>query len=239
MILSDSYTHGRDSNVPPREEVYSFLQDLASKVEPEDKYGEKIYISRRSWLHGDKSNMGTDYTTRRKMENENELVDFLTSVGYNEVFTELLSTEEKLGVFKQAKNVVGAIGGGMCNVLFCPHDTRVDCILSPYFLDYNARFIFSFNESTRYWTDTEHVETSYFKKFMRVRFGDNKIGEIESIRNGEAIIKYATETLAGWNSNVNYKTIKVPLDDLARIDTGLNSEWRFNMKHFKRSIRSQ
>ena len=36
-----------------------------------------IYISRRTWLNSDKSNIGTDYTSRRKMINENELVEQL------------------------------------------------------------------------------------------------------------------------------------------------------------------
>ena len=236
MILSDSYTHGQDSNLPPRPEVYDFLSGLTQFVDPVLDYGQKIYISRRSWIHGDKSNMGTDYTMRRKMQNEDLLVDFLTSVGYNEVFTELMSTEEKLGVFKQAQFVAGAIGGGMCNVLFCPPETRVHCIISPHFLTYNARFIYSFNENTKYWVDTEHVEKGYFKKYMRVQFDGGKVGEIESIANGEALIKYASETVAGWNSNVEYHTAKVPLDDLTRIDKGLNSEWKFNFTHFKRRV---
>lgn len=236
MILSDSYTHGQDSNLPPRPEVYDFLSGLTEFVDPVHDYGQKIYISRRSWIHGDKSNMGTDYTMRRKMQNEDLLVDFLTSVGYNEVFTELMSTEEKLGVFKQAQFVAGAIGGGMCNVLFCPPEARVHCIISPHFLTYNARFIYSFNENTKYWVDTEHVEKGYFKKYMRVQFDGGKVGEIESIANGEALIKYASETVAGWNSNVKYHTAQVPLDDLTRIDKGLNSEWKFDFTHFKRKV---
>lgn len=237
MILSDSYTHGRDSNLQPRPEVYDFLSGLTSFVKPVEDFGQKIYISRRSWIHGDKSNMGTDYTTRRKMQNEDELVDFLTSVGYNEVFAELLSTEEKLGVFKQASHVVGAIGGGMCNVLFCPPETKVHCIISPNFLDINARFIFSFSENTKYWVDTQHVETGYFKRYMRVKFGNGQVGEIENISNGKALIKYATQSVAGWNASAEYKTIELPLDDLTKIDNGLNSEWKFNMTHFKRRIK--
>ena len=237
IVLSDSYTHGHDSNLSPRREVYSFLKELADKVEPVTSFGDKIYISRRSWLHNDTSNMGTNYTTRRKLKNENELVDFLASVGYNEVFTELLSTREKLGVFKQTKSVVGAIGGGMCNVLFCPWDTRVECIVSPYFLDINARFKYCFNANTRYWHNTKHTETGYFKKYMRVRFGDGDVGEIHSIKGNHAFIAYSDSKVAGWNSDVFYELKKVPLDDLNRIDEGLNSEWYMNLNKFKRVVK--
>ena len=95
---------------------------------------------------------------------------------------------------------------------------------------------YSFNENTKYWVDTEHVEKGYFKKYKRVHFDGGKVGEIESIGNGRALIKYASETVAGWNSNVEYHTAKVPLDDLTRIDKGLNSEWIFNFTHFKRRV---
>lgn len=68
VIFSTSYTHDFDSNLQPRAEVYKFLQELAIDV----KYAfdhkdtpKKIYISRRTWKHGDFSNIGTNYTTRR------------------------------------------------------------------------------------------------------------------------------------------------------------------------------
>ena len=41
-----------------------------------------VYISRRTWINKDKSNIGTDYTNRRKMMNEDLLVEELTKLGF-------------------------------------------------------------------------------------------------------------------------------------------------------------
>jgi hypothetical protein len=236
MLVSDSYTHGHDSNLPPRLEIYSFLQSLTKKVEEVESYGKKIYVSRRSWIHNDTSNIGTNYTNRRKLENEDKLVAFLTSLGYNELFTELLSTKEKLGVFKQATCVVGAIGGGMCNTLFSPSETRVECIVSPYFLDINARFRYCFNSNTRYWTDTKHTEKGKFKKYMRVKFEGNKIGEINDINGNQATVAFAESTVSGWNSSVAWNLKQININELEKIDDGLNSEWSMNLEVFQENL---
>jgi capsular polysaccharide biosynthesis protein len=118
IIASTSYTHDFNSNLPPRKEVYSFYKQLTKNIKHKTKMPKKIYVSRRSSLHGDTSNIGTNYTTRRKMVNENELVNMLVQQGFTEVFTELMTTKDKIQMFSNAEHVVGAIGGGLCNVVF-------------------------------------------------------------------------------------------------------------------------
>ena len=148
VLISTSYTHDFNSNLPPRQEIYSFYKEIVNKF----KYSvysvntpKKIYISRRSWLHGDYSNIGTNYTTRRKMINEDALVDLLSKEGYIEVFTENMSTVEKIVMFSNAESVIGAIGGGLCNILFSKETCKLIAIISPTFLEVNERFKFSFN----------------------------------------------------------------------------------------------
>ena len=41
--------------------------------------------------------------------------------------------EEKIGLFRNAEFVIGPIGGGLANVLFCRPDTKVISINSPEF----------------------------------------------------------------------------------------------------------
>lgn len=239
IYISSSYTHGIDSNLPPRKEIYDFYRELAFDV----KYGndhvetpKKIYISRRSWIHNDFSNIGTNYTTRRKLENEDTLVESLNQQGYIEVFTENLSTIEKIQMFSQVDSVIGSIGGGMCNVLFSPKTTDVVVLLSPTFLDVNKRFTYSFsNVNVNYFNDTKHICDDEFKKYMRVKVGDI-VGEITEVYNDEILINYSEKFVAGWNSEVKFNTKKVKKKDCTILDKGLNSEWTLNIEKLLKTI---
>ena len=91
VYISTSYTHDIDSNLPPRKEIYDFYKDIVKITHK--KFGimdtpKKIYVSRRTWLHNNFSNIGTNYTTRRRLINEDELVEKLLTEGFTEVFTE-------------------------------------------------------------------------------------------------------------------------------------------------------
>ncbi len=230
IYISTSYTHDFDSNLPPREEIYSFYREIANKVKIDDiDLPKKIYISRRSWLHGDTSNIGTNYTERRKMVNEDELVDFLTSKGYVEVFSELLTTKQKIAIFKNAESVIGAIGGGICNVLFSKTECKLTALISPYFLDVNTRFKYSIDKvKLTLFVDSRNVETTSFKKYMRVKCGDI-VGEITNIENDNIAIIYSDVRSSSWNSQNEYKTMVVKADSCIRLDEGLNSSWEINL----------
>jgi len=91
LLISDSYTHSGKSELPPRKELYelfSKLKVLAQQQSPKMSNIDKIYISRRSWLHNNFQNIGTDYTKKRRLVNESDLLDYLQSQGYVETFTE-------------------------------------------------------------------------------------------------------------------------------------------------------
>jgi hypothetical protein len=238
IFISNSYTHDFDSNAPPRKEIYNFFKEISNKVNKTNKnFPKKIYISRRSWIHNDFSNIGTNYTTRRRLENEDELVSFLINQGYKEVFTETLSTIEKIELFSNAEEIVGPIGGGICNVLFSKENTKLYVINSPYFLDINQRFKYSFmNVDYQIFMDSEHTENTEFKLFMRVKTNDGIIGEIIEIKDNNLTIIYQDTATSGWNDNVDYKKITINSNLCTKLDNGLNSPWRFNFIEFKKSI---
>ena len=234
VYISTSYTHDFDSNLPPRNEIYDFYKEIIDKVKIDvTDLPKKIYISRRSWLHGDMSNIGTNYTTRRKLVNEDKLVKFLVSKGYQEIFTETFTTEQKIAIFKNAESVVGAIGGGVCNVLFSKPECKLTALISPYFLDVNERFKYSLNKvNLTLFDDVKNTETTVFKKYMRVKCNDI-IGEIIDIQNDDITITYSDVKLAGWNSENEYKTITKKTYECVKLDEGLNSSWKINLDKFK------
>ncbi len=236
IYVSSSYTHGTDSNLPPRNEVYDFFQSLVCRARLKAPnfipQGKKLYISRRTWLHNDFSNIGTNYTTRRKLVNEDQVVSALVDRGYTEVFTEMLSTVEKILLFNSAECVVGAIGGGLCNVLFSnPGCCKLIALVSPTFLDVNGRFLHSF-KSTEYhlFTDVRHTEFTEFKSWMRVRVPNlNIVGEIIEVSTSRVLIQYSTQPVAGWNNQNKFETMWVNKELCIKLDKGLNSSWELNL----------
>lgn len=232
IFVSTSYTHDFDSNLPPREEIYEFYKNIVSLVrEKHDKNiitPKKIYVSRRTWLHNDFSNIGTNYTTRRRLVNEDQLVEKLLNDGYEEVFTERLTTIEKIFYFANATHVVGAIGGGISNVLFSPKITKLEALVSPTFLDVNLRFKYSLDCVDVYYNyNTEHAESGEFKKYMRVKAKDgNVVGEIEEIYDNKLLVSYTDGSNTGWNAENTYKQIEFNMEDVEKLDNGLNSHWK-------------
>lgn len=242
LFISTSYTHGHNSLLPPRAEIYDFYRDLVDTVRPQFRNDtpRKIYVSRRSWLHNNFQNIGTNYTTRRRLENEDELVSYLTAQGFSEVFTENLSTFEKLNLFANADCVVGAIGGGACNVLFSPPDTRLICLLSPTFLDVNPRFVYSLDHvQLTMFEAAHHTEPGPFKRYMRVHCpAQGIIGEISAI-NGDALdVAFTRENIAGWNAQNAFQTITLNAADCVPLDAGLNSPWSLDFDAFLRQTAS-
>jgi capsular polysaccharide biosynthesis protein len=233
IYVSTSYTHDIDSNLPPRKEIYTFYQDIVDIIKKKSSKSiydtpKKIYVSRRTWLHNDFSNIGTNYTTRRKLVNEDELVENLLQKGYEEVFTEKLSTIEKILYFANATHIVGAIGGGISNVLFSPKISKLEVLVSPTFLDVNKRFKYSLDcVDVTYNNNTEHTEKSLFKTYMRIKTKDSLIvGEIEKIYDNKLLVSYTPDSSnTGWNSQNIYKQIELDMEDVIKLDNGLNSPW--------------
>ena len=242
MFISSSYTHGHNSDIFPRNEIYNFYKELveANKKDFILNTPKKIYISRRSWIHNDYSNIGTNYTLRRKMENEDELVEILKKRGYEEIFTEKMSTIEKLNLFYKAEYIIGAIGGGLCNVLFSKPETKLFTIVSPTFLDVNMRFKYCLEKvDTIYFQDTQHIEKDDYKVGMRVESEEKSIvGEILKVEDDFLTIQYVNHNVAGWNSQINFNHIKLHKEICNKLDNGLNSSFIINLENFEELISS-
>ena len=245
IYISSSYTHGHNSNLPPRKEIYDLYDKICFKIKNNNNnlnknFPKKIYISRRTWLHNDFSNIGTNYTNRRKMMNENELVEKLKENNFEEIFTENLSTQDKILLFMNAEIIVGAIGGGMCNLLFANKVAKSITICSPGFLSVNERFKFSLNKCNNVLLNNNfHYSNEKYKKFMRVKDKKSKIvGEIIEVNNENVLINYSKNNISGWNSEINFDKKIINKEDLILLDKGLNSEWICNIDEVNNIIKN-
>ena len=154
IIVGSSLTHDGLPNTPPHKKVF----DIINRLQGEHNGHEKIYVSRRTWIHNDTANIGTNMTEERKCVNENEVAEYFISRGFEEVFCENLSMREKIGLFRNAKIIAGPIGGGMVNTIFSSPETKVISIDSPTFFDVNTRFEYSMcHTQLHHFTDTEFV----------------------------------------------------------------------------------
>jgi hypothetical protein len=234
VYISTSYTHSDKKNSPPKPEIYKFYKKLISKVPKNNLTPKKIYISRRVNKNSDFSNIGTNYTTRRVLVNEDEIVNFVKTKGFVEVFTENLSFVEKINLFRNADSVIGSIGGGLCNVLFSSKKTKLYCLVSPFFLDINYRFLYSFNNvKLILFTDSFNTENGEFKIHMRIQTNDNLVGEVSEIKDKTLKICYVDKTVSGWNLNSKFSFIEVDKTKCVKLDNGLNSSWKINFEKFK------
>tara|TARA_R110000787_G_scaffold114620_1_gene224349 strand:+ start:1522 stop:2568 length:1047 start_codon:yes stop_codon:yes gene_type:complete len=233
LYVGSSLTHDKLPNIAPRPEVYSMFKSMTHRVHktPSPK---KFYISRRTWMHNDHSNIGTDYTQKRKCVNEDAVVEFLEEQGFEEVFCENLTMMEKINYFRNAEHIVGASGGGMCNLLFANPECKVTNIVTPTFMDVNYRFKFSMDHTDiTYLACTDFWETSKYKSGMRVRVGD-RIGEIDMVLHDDRyLVSLRKIGTTGCDSTSNESPIRLHESELEAIDGGLNSPWIVDVEKLK------
>jgi len=182
VFVGSSLTHNRMSLDPPHPALYEILDSM----EGTRSDVKKVYVSRRTWTKKRNENIGTDYTQQRKCVNEDEVAEFFIHNGFEEVFTEDLCMEDKIGLFRNADFVAGPIGGGMSNALFCRPDCMVLSINSPEFFDVNRRLEFAMNR-----TDLIH--------FNETEFVDRK-EEVETHKNALSIFGGINSS---WKVDIN------------------------------------
>ena len=231
VYVSTSFTHGQKSNEP-----YSTIaKTVWNKYNIPNKVStpKRFYISRRSWIHGKTENIGTNYTTRRKCMNEDQVVDLLKQYDIQEVFTELLTTEEKIAYFQNAELVVGVVGGGMCNLLFASSFTKSLCINTPHFLTINKRFQFSMNHTNIVYSDcTQPFEKNVkFQLYTRVRVINKEsnsygfVGEVEKRSGTLYSILLSSNDIAGFSQDFPLIMKTFDETELKKLDDGLNSPY--------------
>jgi hypothetical protein len=244
LIVSSSKTHGKledgswASNMPPSPVlVWRQLQTV------NDIYRgpKKVYISRRSWIHGDMSNIGTNYTTRRRCLNEDEVVRILEEHGYTEVFCETMSMKEKIAMFQAATHVVGFIGGGLANLLFSSQDTVVGCIVTPDFLRINQRFRHSMDHTHITYLNSTHLadHEGPFPLYTRVRIPDGRTGEIAAFVDGLYEVQLPKEKVAGFSLHGDFQHVMFDPQHLTPLDGGLNSPFVCDVHRLREWLESK
>jgi len=239
MYCSSSLTHGGLSNSPPRSEIYELYEIIKKNsiyINPILNTYNKVYISRRTWINNDTSNIGTNYTTRRKMMNEDILVEKLEKLGIKEIFTENLSIDEKVQLFATSQLIIGNIGGGMTNLLFSNQNTRAIIINTPHFLNINTRVKYSFEHTNYSYFDEVKTYKEYIKQsiplFCRVKIiASGKIGEIIEYDNvlNKYKVNLSNNDIAGFNNDFIYDTAWYIMSDFILLDEGLNSPYLVNI----------
>ncbi len=241
IYIGTSLTHSDYSNNPPRNEIYEIYDKIKKNINISNissKYLnlDKIYISRRTWINNDNSNIGTNYTTRRKMMNEDELVNELTKIDFVEIFAENLNVDEKVYLFSNAKEICGAIGGGMSNLLFSNNNTKSFIIVTPYFLNINNRFKFSMeNTNFKYLCEVNtYTNINKIPLYCRIEIlENNKYGEIIDYNNDDDtyLINISNNDVAGFNNNTKFNQTYLKSTEFKLLDKGLNSPYIVNIKY--------
>ena len=241
MYVSTSLTHGGYSNNPPRKEIFQIYDILKNNIDYSNinekiKTFNKIYISRRTWINNDTSNIGTDYTSRRKMMNEDILVESLKEKGFTEIFSENLNTDEKIFLFSNADIIVGAIGGGMANLLFSKSVSKSYVFVTPYFLDINYRFKYSMEHTniqyvrdvTTYIEDKNQIIPLYCR--VKIKNCEQSIGEISvyDCTNHKYLVKLSNG-VAGFNNKSIFENKWFLSNEFELLDHGLNSPYIINI----------
>lgn len=232
LYVPSSLTHGKSEDGQScSNEIYSpsamtVWNKLCKDIPINPSLPKKIYISRRTWIHNDLTNIGTNYTTRRRCMNEEDVVRTVEAHGYTELFCEKMTTDEKIALFQSATHVIGFIGGGMANLLFSNPATRVGCIETPDFLRINERFKFSMaHTDITYLPITKH--SSYeglYSLYTRVKIQNGRIGEITEWNAEKGYrVNVSNNDVAGFALNGVFEDAWFQPSELEPLDKGLNS----------------
>jgi hypothetical protein len=238
LFVGSSLTHGGFSNEAPS--PYASVVWNSLKGDSTDQFPKRFYISRRSWVHGKTENMGTNYTMRRRCMNEDEVVNLLHRYNIEEVFTELLTTSQKIKLFMEAELVVGVIGGGMCNLLFAPAKTKTLCIITPYFLDINERFKYSMNHTNILFSESSSLDRfeGEYSLYSRVKVKETGIiGEVEGYNQKKVVVRLSKNDVAGFSQNFPCETSLFEEDELEALDFGLNSPYLVNLEKLEDDLK--
>lgn len=235
IFIGTSLTHGGFSNNPPSDLCFSIWNKMILPFNLQ--FPKRIYISRRSQLSKNPGNIGTNYTMRRRCDNEDDLVSFLEKYNIIEVFCEDLTMNDKIQMFANAELIVGFIGGGMANCIFSKPSTKVLCLVSPTFLEINKRFAYSMNHTqVIYLYNCTHVASKgKYTLYTRVKIIDqhskyfSQIGEIENINNKIYTIKISRNDVAGFSQDFKMEVIEIAEEFLEPLDGGLNSPFICNL----------
>ena len=238
LYVPSSLTHGKDAaGNSLSNEIYSpDAMAVWNRLRFSGTENTKFYISRRTHIHNNMSNIGTNYTLRRRCINEDSVVSAVESRGYKEIFCELLTTNEKIELFARATHIIGFIGGGLANLLFSRPDIRVGCIETPDFLRINQRFKHSMDHTRiTYLPITKHAaHDGPYSLYTRVRITidpyKDRIGELLEWNEETGYrVNVSNNDVAGFAHNQIFTEAWISDKDLEPLDKGLNSPFECNI----------
>ena len=107
-------------HIAPR--CVSLLEQIAARVPAEGSGTERIYVSRnRAW--------------RRRLVNEEEIVAIVRQMGFTVVEPEFLSLYQQIGLFRNARLVVGNYGAALTNIAFAAGRPTLLALTTPFMQD--------------------------------------------------------------------------------------------------------
>lgn len=112
LSLTDRFVQFSRLYVPSRglERIYRFSRAGVAYLRslgPESKPKRRLYLTRKN-------------SGRRRIENESEVVEMLSSHGFAAVAAETLSFDQQVELFSQARAIVAPHGAGLANIAFMP-----------------------------------------------------------------------------------------------------------------------
>lgn len=120
------YIFNDEFHIP--KEGYDFLKSFENKItinkDDIDNFSKKFYISRNK-SHLLDGNKNENNIKRRHIINENELIGYLSSIGYEIIFLEDYSLIEKIKLFKLAKTIISPNSGGLTFALYSTTNTHL------------------------------------------------------------------------------------------------------------------
>lgn len=257
VYISTSLTHNGMSNEPPRREIFEIYDMMINSVISNNNIisssniisnkiytqnMKNIYISRRTWVNNNKkgqANIGTNYTTRRRLMNEDELVNKLNEYKFTEFFSENYTMSEKIQIFYNADIIMGAIGGTIANCVFCNREKcKIVTLVSPDFMRLNNRMKYLFDGKSVFMFEDCYLDCKKGEIAQNVRIeiinknntNYKRIGEIVNcIKNNETNEKkYLVRlfnNLIGLNKNDTFEELIITRNEFKTLDNGINSPW--------------
>lgn len=134
IIFKRAYLIGR-TNFYWNKDIYTFFSKFSCPPKSDFK---KIYVSRAF------SNDGI-----RKLKNERELENKLSTMGFQIIHSEKLSLDEQIQIFSSAEIIVTPHGAGLTNILFCHAGFELVELFSENFITSDF-FLRSFHSCKKY-----------------------------------------------------------------------------------------
>jgi len=97
-------------------------------------YPDKIFINRKS---------------SRKILNENDFLNFISSLGYENIYLEDFNIYEQASLFRNANNIIAIHGAGLVNLVFCEEKTEVTELFNSNYLN-NCYWVLATQSNLKY-----------------------------------------------------------------------------------------